>query len=143
MRLSAKEQYGVRAMVELARHYGQGPVSLAQVAEIQQLPLPYLEQIMSPLRQAGLLTSSRGAYGGYELSRPPEAISVGDVIRALEGQIVSIPCIQENAGAHCRREDVCAVRNVWETVHQRLADTLNDMTLAGLLDAEGAPVADT
>ncbi|NLS76486.1 MAG: Rrf2 family transcriptional regulator [Chloroflexi bacterium] len=141
MRLSTKEQYGLRMMVELARYHGQGPVALSQVAQTQQLPLPYLEQIVIPLRHAGLLSSARGAHGGYALARTPDQISVGDVVRALEGAILPIPCIEEESGARCERKGICAVSNVWEVIHARLVDTLDAMTLSGLLAAAAQPAA--
>jgi len=134
MKFSAKEQYGLRVMVELARHHGEGPISLAQVAGAEQLPLPYLEQIVMPLRRAGLLNSLRGAHGGYMLARRPQDINVGDIIRALEGAIVTIPCVTEESGVPCGREDICAVRAVWEDVRARVVAALGSMTLAGLLD---------
>ena len=136
MKFSAKEQYGLRVMVELARHHGEGPISLAQVAEMEQLPLPYLEQIVGRLRQADLLVSSRGAHGGYELGRSPDEVNVGDICRALEGAIVPIPCVEEVSGAQCERKGICAASNVWATVHKRLVAMLDSMTLASLLEAD-------
>ncbi len=139
MRLTAKEQYGLRVMVELARHHGQGPMPLSQVAKNQQLPLPYLEQIVMLLRHAGLLSSARGAHGGYALARNPDQISVGDVVRALEGAILPIPCIEEESGARCERKGICAASNAWEVVHARMVDTLDAMTLAALLNPAAQP----
>ena len=136
MKFSAKEQYGLRVMVELARHHGEGPISLAQVAETEQLPLPYLEQIVGSLRQAALLVSSRGAHGGYELGHSPQDVNVGDIFRALEGAIVPIPCVEEVSGARCERKGICAASNVWATVHNRLVAMLDSMTLASLLEAD-------
>lgn len=138
MRFSSKERYGLRFMVELARRYGQGPVSLAQAAEAEGLPEAYLEQIAISLRGAGLISSARGAHGGYTLARPPTEINVGDVIRALEGAIVTIPCVAEEVGVPCGREDICAARNVWQVVSHRLGDTLDAITLASLLEPEVA-----
>ena len=137
MKFSSKEQYGLRMMVEVARHEGHGPVPLSHVAEAEQLPLPYLEQIIMLLRQADLLHSLRGAHGGYILARTPKEISVGDIIRALEGTIVPIPCVTEEFCAPCGREDTCAARNVWELVHNRLVEALDSMTLADLLHPGG------
>jgi len=132
MRFSTREQYGLRAMAELARYYGQGPVALADVAAAQGLPLPYLEQIVAPLRRAGLVRSTRGARGGYELARGPESITTGDVIRALEGSIVPIRCVNDSLVTPCAREDSCATRSVWEEVRDRLIETLDGITLADL-----------
>lgn len=136
MKFSAKEQYGLRAMAELARYYGQGPVSLADVAQAEGLSLPYLEQIAAELRRAGLLESRRGAYGGYLLARPPAEISVADIIIALEGSLVQVPCVAEGEGAEmagCDRENVCVTRGVWLNVYQHLVELLDSLTLADLI----------
>ncbi len=132
VRVSAKELYGLRAMGELARHFGQGPLSLADVARSQGISQAYLEQIAIDLRRAGLLHSKRGAQGGYFLSRAPQAITAGEVIRALEGAILPVECVDEQKCTPCAREDVCATRNVWEQVRDRLVETLDSITLADL-----------
>lgn len=136
MKFSAKEQYGLRAMAELARYYGQGPVSLAEVAQAEGLSLPYLEQIVADLRRAGLLESRRGAYGGYLLARPPAEISVADIIIALEGSLVQVPCVAEGdapESAGCDRENICVTRGVWLNVYQHLVELLDSLTLADLI----------
>lgn len=138
MKFTAKEQYGLRAMAELARHYGRGPVSLSEVAEAQGLPLPYLEQVFAPLRDAGLVRSTRGAHGGYELARAPEAITAGDIIRALEGSILPITCVDDCDTSFCEREETCATRSVWVQVRDRLVETLDSITLANLRPLQGA-----
>ena len=132
MRFSSKEQYGLRAMTELACHYGRGPIPLAAVAEAEEISLPYLEQVIASLRQADLVTSTRGARGGYELARPPVEITVGDVIRAIEGSIVPITCVTDDDCAPCEREACCPTRSVWERVRDRLVETLDGITLADL-----------
>jgi Rrf2 family cysteine metabolism transcriptional repressor len=132
MRVSAKELYGLRAMSEFARHFGQGPVSLAQVAKRQGISQPYLEQIAIDLRRAGLLSSKRGAHGGYYLARPPEATTAGDVIRALEGSILPVQCVAEQKCVPCSLEDSCSTRGIWEQVRDRLVETLDSITLADL-----------
>jgi len=133
MRFSARERVGLRAMAELAQRYGTGPVSLSEVAAAQEVSLSYLEQVIRPLRRAGLLTSTRGASGGYTLARPPAAITVGDVIRVLEGAIVPIRCVSDQTcSPPCALEDRCATRSVWEIVRDRLTETLDGITLADL-----------
>jgi len=133
MRLSAKEQYGLRAMVEFARRYGQGLTSLSAVAQAQAISPAYLEHVVRPLRHAGLLDSARGAHGGYQLARPPEAISVGEVIRALEGAVVPFACVSDSAATPCvRGEGACAARRVWEKVRDRLTEALDATTLSDL-----------
>ena len=132
MRFSAREQVGLRAMVELAQRYGSGPVSLSEIAAAQEVSLSYLEQVIRPLRRAGLLTSTRGASGGYALARPPATITIGDVIRVLGGAIVPIRCVTDQTCSPCSLEDRCATRSVWEIVRDRLTETLDGITLADL-----------
>lgn len=137
MRFSAKEQCGLRAMVEFSLRRDQGLTSLGDVARAQDISLAYLEQIVAPLRKTGLLRSVRGARGGYALGRAPEEITVGDVLRALGGALVPVTCLADGG---CQREGSCATRSVWQTVHDKLTETLDSITLGDLcLDAtEGA-----
>ena len=132
MRISSKELYGLRAMSEFARRFGQGPISLAEVAKNQGLSQAYLEQIAIDLRRAGLLYSKRGAQGGYFLARAPQVTTAGDVIRALEGSILPVQCVAEQLCAPCSREDGCTARGIWEQVRDRLVETLDSITLADL-----------
>ncbi|RPI49906.1 MAG: Rrf2 family transcriptional regulator [Chloroflexi bacterium] len=132
MRVSAKELYGLRAMGEFARHYGQGPLSLADVARSQGISQPYLEQIAADLRRAGLLCSKRGAQGGYTLARSPSTMTAGDVIRALEGNILPVQCMADEMCVPCSHEEGCTARGMWEVVRDRLVETLDSMTLADL-----------
>jgi Rrf2 family protein len=131
MKISAKEQHGLRAMAELAARYGQGPVPLGDVAEAQGISRDYLEQIVPSLRKAGLVQSTRGAHGGYQLTRVPSSITVGQVLQALEGDIFPLRCVSEKAEG-CDRSSICAARMVWTKVHARLSETLNEITLADL-----------
>lgn len=130
MRLSAKEQTGLRAMIEFARCHGSGPTSLSEVAQAQELPLPYLQQVVTELRRAGLLASVRGARGGYHLTREPGQIRVSDIIRALEGQLVTVDCMEPDGASCCSREAICMARNVWQSLQDSLAATLDNITLA-------------
>jgi Rrf2 family protein len=133
MKFSAKEQYGLRAMVEFARRYGEGPISLHAIAQAQAISPAYLEHVVAPLRQAGLLDSTRGAYGGYRLSRSPSAIAVSEVLRALEGAVVSLECVSDVGDAPCARGDgICGARKVWVQVNEELTEALDSMTLADL-----------
>jgi Rrf2 family protein len=119
-------------MSEFARHFGEGPLSLAEVARSQGISQPYLEQIAIDLRRAGLLVSRRGAQGGYHLALPPEATTAGDVIRALEGSILPVQCVADQRCNPCDREDDCMTRGIWEEVRDRLVETLDSITLADL-----------
>lgn len=132
MKVSAKEQYGLRAMAELAKAYGQGPVPLSEIAQAQDVSLYYLEQVVPDLRDAGLLNSTRGAKGGYELARPPEQITVGEVLRALDGELLPVRCVEEGRQEPCDRTDDCAARTVWQTIYRQLRRTLDNMVLADL-----------
>jgi Rrf2 family protein len=131
MKISAKEQHGLRAMAELAARYGQGPVPLSEVADAQGISRDYLEQIVPDLRKAGLVQSTRGAHGGYQLACTPESITVGQVLQALDGDIFPLRCVSEKA-ENCDRSSMCAARTVWTQVHARVLETLDAMTLADL-----------
>jgi Rrf2 family protein len=137
MRISSKGHYGLLAVAELARRYDQGLVSLAEIANAEHLPLPYLEQIIAPLRMAGLVEATRGLHGGYRLARNPAEVSVGDVVRWLEGPIALVECTTEGyqSGA-CEREAGCTSRGVWTRVSEAINDVLNRMTLAELIAGE-------
>jgi len=128
-------------MVELARRYGQGPTSLSEVARAQDLPQPYLEHVVAELRRAGLLESVRGAHGGYLLAHAPQEISAGDVFRAVEGGLIAVDCMRDD-GPACDREPICATRNVWQIIADRLRIALDNTTLADVLawEADGFDV---
>jgi len=124
MKISTKGEYGVRAMLELAMEYGEGPIPLKVVAQRQGISEPYLEQLMATLRKAGLVQSVRGAQGGYELAQPPEATLVGDIVRALEGPVAPMECVQHPTSLEaCGQVTRCAVQLLW----QRLAATMNEV----------------
>lgn len=140
MRFSSKELYGLKAVVEMARYYSEGPVSLALIARIRKLPLPYLEQIIPLLRKAGIVVSARGAKGGYRLAKPPDKISVGDVLRALEGESLSIPCpltgtncIVTAGGCCCPQDMECSARELWGKAQSLLFSLLDRVTIAELV----------
>ena len=119
-------------MAELAERYGEGFASLYEIAYAQELSLDYLEQIVPYLRNAGLINSTRGAKGGYELSYSPIEITVGNVMRALTGDILSVKCVSESSLEPCSREDVCPARPVWETINKKIIEILDNITLADL-----------
>jgi len=132
MKVSAKEQHGLRAMAEFAGRYGQGPVPLSEIADALGVSLDYLEQVVPAMRDAGLLSSTRGAHGGYELALPPGQITVGRILQALDGDILPMRCLSHDQEKSCARSPTCAARTVWATVHRRVTETLNGMTLADL-----------
>lgn len=131
MRLSTKGQYGLRAVLDLADRYGQGPVPLNTVAEREEISEHYLEQLMSQLRKAGIVTSMRGAQGGYQLSRSPEEITVAEVIDVLEGPMVPVDCLAPDGG--CRRSSVCAAQSLWKRLAEAMNEVLGSTTLADLV----------
>ena len=132
---STKGEYGVRSMVQLGRHVGTGPASLAEIAAEEDLPRAYLEQLVVSLREAGLVTSTRGAHGGYELARPPETISMAEVLRALEGPIAPMMCASDDPehATVCDRSARCTVNVLWVRVRDAVTGALDSMTLADLV----------
>lgn len=133
MRLSTRGHYGLKAMFDLAQHYGGEPVPLKSVAERQSLSEHYLEQLIAVLRKKGLVKSVRGSQGGYLLSREPKDIKVGDVVRALEGPIAPLECVNEQAKiVGCDQADYCITRSVWIKVRDSIAGVLDAITLEDL-----------
>ncbi|MGH2511242.1 MAG: RrF2 family transcriptional regulator [Candidatus Limnocylindrales bacterium] len=145
MSFSTKGEYGVRLMVQLGRRHGTGPASLAEIATEEELPRPYLEQLVMSLRDAGLVVSTRGSHGGYQLARPPESIRMLDVLRALEGPIAPMICATDAAeAAHepsCDRTARCTVNFLWIRIRDAISSSLEGMTLADLVPERVAPVA--
>jgi len=123
MKISTKGRYGLTIMIELAKKYGDGPVPLKTIAQANDLSEHYLEQIVSPLRNAGLVKSIRGAYGGYILAREPKEITSGDVIRVLEGPIQLVEGIEDEEPAK---------RELWIRIRNAIKDVLDHTTLEDL-----------
>jgi len=137
LRLSTRGHYGLKAMFDLALHYGENPIPLKSVAERQGISDNYLEQLISVLRKAGLVKSVRGAQGGYILARSPENINVGEIIRAMEGPIAPVNCVSEVEPTECDQSDVCITRAVWARVRDSIAEVLDSISLADMCrDAE-------
>jgi Rrf2 family transcriptional regulator, cysteine metabolism repressor len=121
-------------MAQLARRFGSGPASLTEIAEQEDLPRAYLEQLVLGLRDADLVRSTRGAHGGYELSRAPELIVMGEVLRALEGPIAPMICASDDPNhMTCARTGYCMVNFMWIRVRDAIAGALDSMTLADLV----------
>lgn len=135
MKLTTRGHYGLLAMVELAKHHGQGPLSLSDIAQTGELPLAYLEQLFSSLRQAGLVEGTRGVKGGYRLTRSPDEITVGDVVRVLEGPIGPVECVVEGESADCcSRSTNCTIKDMWARVHEGILGVLDSTSLADFKD---------
>lgn len=134
MKLSTKGRYGVAAMYDLAMHYGQGPISLKSVAERQDISEHYLEQLMGTLRKSGFVKSVRGAQGGYTLARDPAKITVGDIIKIMEGPIAPVDCLltESNDNDYCERATFCVTRGVWAKVRDSINTVLDSISLADL-----------
>lgn len=134
MKLSTKGRYGVAAMYDLALHYGQGPISLKSVAQRQGISEHYLEQLMGTLRKAGYVKSVRGAQGGYTLTKDPTQITVGDIIRIMEGPIAPVDCLLSEGtdNEYCKRAGICVTRGVWAKVRDSIAQVLDSISLADL-----------
>ena len=132
MKLSTKGQYGVKAMFDLAMRYGEDCIPLKQVAESQFIPENYLEQLASQLRKAGLLESVRGPQGGYRLARSPQEITIGEIIRILEGPITLVDCAPEEGQPSCVRAKACVTRNIWAKMAASIAAVVDSITLADL-----------
>src|SRR5216683_5935959 len=138
MKVSTRVHYGLRAMTELARSYGEGGLlSIAEIARNEGLPLAYLEQLVGELRRAGLVEGTRGVRGGYRLARAPQAIAVGEVYRVLEGEVAPVDCTAEDyLPGTCARESVCLSRGIWARVQAAILGVLDSTTLDDLFISE-------
>lgn len=132
MKLSTKGRYGLKAMIDLAFHYKDSPIPLKVIAKRQQLSESYLEQLIATLRKAGLVNSIRGAQGGYMLSKPPDKITVGEIIHALEGSLAPIECVNEDSKVSCEKVENCVSRIVWIKVRDSTRALLNSISLADI-----------
>ncbi len=139
MLFSTKAEYGVRLMVALGRSEGSGPVALSTVAEAEMLPLSYLEHLVAKLRVAGLVTSTRGAHGGYALARPAREIDMLEVVQALEGPIAPMECFHDDREGRvlCSHETdegrACATKLLWTRVQGGVTKALGGTTVADLV----------
>jgi Rrf2 family transcriptional regulator, cysteine metabolism repressor len=127
MKLSTKIRYGTRAILELAFRFGEGPIELKEIARSQEISIKYLEQVIIPLRTAGMVKSARGAKGGYSLAKPPSETCLFDVLEALEGPLYLVDCIKDSK--YCRRSSSCVTRDIWSEVSDALHKVLKSITL--------------
>lgn len=132
MKLTTKSRYGLRAMIDIATNFKEDPIPLKEVAKRQNISEHYLEQLISSLRKSGLVNSVRGAQGGYTLAKNPSKITVGDILRALEGPIGLVDCVLEEDSRECIREDTCVTRIVWEKIRDSIVNTVDSITLQDL-----------
>lgn len=139
MRVSTRGQYGVRAMLRLGLLSREGqPVPLRLVSEEEGISLQYLEQLFLELKKAGLVRSVRGANGGYILARSPEKISVGEIVRVLEGPIAPVECVLDSGEGICERASGCMTRDIWLRVRDSINSVLDNISLADVVKKKGA-----
>jgi len=131
MKISTRSRYGVRLLLDMASRYQKGPVHLADVAANQGISLKYLEQIIIPLKKANYIKSVRGPKGGHSLARPPEEITVGEIVALLEEGDTFLECSSRPEA--CDRAGLCLTRDVWREAAKAMFDHLNAITLADLL----------
>lgn len=136
MKLSTRSRYGTRMMLDLASHYEEGPVQIGEIAKREDISVKYLEQLIIPLKKNGFVKSLRGPKGGHMLAKHPGDISMGEVVRALEGGIDLTVCI-ENPD-ECTRSSRCAARGLWEETTKVMYEKLDSVTLLELIEGDSA-----
>ena len=136
MSLSQKCQYALRALFELAKRQGQGPIPASEVAETQAIPPRFLELILGELKHAGYVKSRRGIQGGYMLSASPRSVSVGDVIRFVDGPLSPVKCLDGKSEKDCPLRGRCAFMGLWRRATKAVADVYDSATLQDLLEEE-------
>lgn len=134
MKLSTKGRYGLRALIDLALFSETEPVPISSVAARQGISESYLEQLFGKLRKAGLVQSIRGAQGGYQLAKKASDISVGDILRALEGNLDAVECPGLKTEDGCEGADVCVTKYVWQRINESITEAVNEISLDQLVD---------
>jgi Rrf2 family iron-sulfur cluster assembly transcriptional regulator len=132
MKLSTKSRYGTRLMLDMAQHYQDGPIHLAHVAKRQGISVKYLEQIIIPLKKADYIRSVRGPKGGHTLARPPEEITVGEIVALLEAGTSLVECAHNDKA--CERSPTCLTRRLWNEAGRAMFDKLYSITLADVMN---------
>ena len=132
MKLTYKGDYALKAVLDLALHYGQDPVTSHDLAKRIDAPVKFFEQVLTELKKGGIIESRRGNEGGYLLSKSPSKITVGDIIRIIEGPIEPIACVKENY-ANCTDVNRCVFRNIWQKVYQATSDIIDHVTFEDLM----------
>jgi Rrf2 family protein len=134
MKLSTRGRYGVRLMLELALHYGEGPILLKEIAKRQGISEKYLWQIINPLKTTGLVTSQRGMHGGYTLGKAPEVITVKEILQILEGSLCLVDCVDNPS--LCERAPSCITRDIWGEASRDMQRSLQNTTLAVMVERQ-------
>ena len=135
MKISTKGRYALEAVTDLVLHAGDQYGSIRGIAQRRGLSDNYLEQLFLQLRRAGLVESVRGPQGGYRLARDPSAVSAGDVLRAAEGSLAPVDCLEREGDASCAREERCVTRNVWFRLSQEIGEVLDRLSIEALVAA--------
>lgn len=138
MKLSTKGRYGMRAMLDIALHDNEGYVPLRSIAKRQNISESYLEQLIADLRKSGLVSSTRGSQGGYRLSKSMDSITVGEILRTLEGSLAPVDCVIEENPAFCKRFGDCVTRLLWERIRDSINNVIDNITLKDLVDQHRA-----
>ena len=141
MMISTRGRYALRIMADVARHDGETPVSVREIADRQEISGKYMEQIISVLSRAGLLKSVRGAQGGYHLAHPCEEITVGMILRATEGDLAPAECVSRGA-QHCGRMGDCPSHTVFSRVYSAINEVIDGITLCDLMRPEAAAASE-
>ena len=131
MKLSTRSRYGTRILLELARKMGKAPVQVSEISKRQEIPAKYLEQLIRTLKKADLVTSVRGPKGGHLLAKPPENITLGQIVRLFEGQADLVECV--SSPDKCHNSDNCRVRQAWKEATSVLFKSLDKITIADLI----------
>ncbi len=132
MKLSTRTRYGIRAILELAGHYKQGPLQISAIAKKQDISVKYLEQLMTTLRSGGFVKSVRGSKGGYTLAKAPNHIKLDEVFNCLEGPVITVECVKDEN--YCGRFADCIAREVWGKVQDAITAVLRSISLQDLVD---------
>ena len=134
MKISTKGRYGLRALVDIAISSREEPVSLSEIALRQNISISYLEQLIAKLKKAGIVNSSRGAKGGYSIAKSPDEISVGDILRVLEGNLDPVSCAEiTGEGETCSGSELCVTKYVWKRISDSINNTVDSLMLSELI----------
>jgi Rrf2 family cysteine metabolism transcriptional repressor len=136
LNFTAKEDYGIRAVLDIALHHVGAPIQAREIASRQGIPEQFLEQVLATLRRAGLVRSIRGAAGGYDLARPAHQTTVGEIIRALSGPIVPMDCVNDDAFKRCDSQGTCSVILFWCKLRDAILEVVDGTTIQDLLDQQ-------
>jgi Rrf2 family protein len=131
MKLSTKGRYGVRLMIDLAAHYGEGPILLREIAKREEISEKYLSNLVNPLKATGLVEATRGVHGGYVLAKPPDEITMQEIVEVLEGPLCLVDCVEKPIA--CSRTSRCIAHDLWREAAEGMAQVLGKYTLADMV----------